>query len=130
MIAVVLVERKFLVIKRSEHVRSPGMSCFPGGTIEIGETQQQALIREMQEELGIDVTPVRKVWESRLRAGWKLHWWLTAMNATQRIMPDPDEVEDYSWMGADEIRPMEDLLSSNREFFEAFDKGEIRLWDS
>jgi len=35
-VAVVMRGEQFLVIRRSQHVRAPGMYCFPGGTIEAG----------------------------------------------------------------------------------------------
>ena len=35
---------------------------FPGGRIELGETSSDALIREMQEELGAEVEIVRLLW--------------------------------------------------------------------
>jgi 8-oxo-dGTP pyrophosphatase MutT (NUDIX family) len=35
---------------------------FPGGRAEVGETSQQTLEREMQEELGVDATVGRLLW--------------------------------------------------------------------
>ncbi len=35
---------------------------FPGGRAEIGETSEDTLRREMQEELGVDATVVRLLW--------------------------------------------------------------------
>jgi len=49
-VAVILRGERFLVICRSQQVRAPGMYCFPGGGIEPGETEEQALRRELLEE--------------------------------------------------------------------------------
>jgi 8-oxo-dGTP diphosphatase len=49
--AVVVRDGTVLSARRSPAMSLPGMWEFPGGKIESGETPQEALIREMQEEL-------------------------------------------------------------------------------
>jgi 8-oxo-dGTP diphosphatase len=49
-------ERQILCALRSAHRSLGGMWEFPGGKIEPGETHQQALVREIQEELGCQIT--------------------------------------------------------------------------
>ncbi|MBE3637879.1 8-oxo-dGTP diphosphatase MutT [Mangrovicoccus algicola] len=54
--AVVLVDAdgRVLVTQRPEGKAMAGLWEFPGGKVEPGETPEAALIRELQEELGID----------------------------------------------------------------------------
>ena len=47
---------RFLLAQRPEGKAYAGYWEFPGGKVEIGETRPQALKRELQEELGIEVT--------------------------------------------------------------------------
>lgn len=47
---------RWLVLKRADSTRyMPGLWDIPGGTIEAGESPEQALLREVSEEVGIDV---------------------------------------------------------------------------
>ena len=57
MVAAVLVEDdKVLAAKRGPTMRMAGLWEFPGGKVEAGEQDQQALKRELVEELGISVS--------------------------------------------------------------------------
>src|SRR5690606_17275587 len=102
-VGVVVRDTRLLVIRRSQLVRAPGMLCFPGGGIEDGESEQQALVREMLEELAVDAQPVRRIWQSTTRWGVQLAWWLARLRDDAVLKPHPAEVESAHWFTADEI---------------------------
>ncbi|MCC7260624.1 MAG: 8-oxo-dGTP diphosphatase MutT [Alphaproteobacteria bacterium] len=55
--ALIAPDGKILLAQRPEGRSMAGLWEFPGGKIESGETPEQALIRELHEELGITVAP-------------------------------------------------------------------------
>ena len=55
--AVIFGERKVLCVRRAEHSKEY-MSLkweFPGGKVEVGESRSEALVREIREELAVDI---------------------------------------------------------------------------
>jgi 8-oxo-dGTP pyrophosphatase MutT (NUDIX family) len=122
-VAVIRDGERFLVIRRSQLVRAPGMYCFPGGGIEPGETEEQALCRELVEELAVCGRPLRRLWESV--TPWQVHlaWWLAEIAAADSIVPQPAEVQSHHWLTAAEIRSLPQLLASNVEFLDAWERG-------
>jgi 8-oxo-dGTP diphosphatase len=54
--ALVDSDGRVLIAQRPEGKQLAGLWEFPGGKVEPGETPETALIRELREELGIEVT--------------------------------------------------------------------------
>mgnify|MGYP001089108358 FL=1 len=54
-VALIDVDGRVLIAKRPEGKKLAGLWEFPGGKVEPGERPEQALIRELKEELDIDV---------------------------------------------------------------------------
>lgn len=58
---------RFLICQRPQNKARAGLWEFPGGKIEPGETKEQAILREIKEELGLElavgVEMVDKTWE-------------------------------------------------------------------
>jgi len=59
--AVMIHDNKVLAVKRGKDMSHSGQWEFPGGKIEENESEKEALIREIKEELTIEVVPERKL---------------------------------------------------------------------
>ncbi len=118
-VAVCFESDHYLVIRRSQSVRAPGMLCFPGGHIEINETFEQAIIREMDEELSLPIIVREHLWSSVTSWGTKLEWMLIERDAAQTPIPNPLEVAEVMWMREAELLGGLDVLGSVPDFFEA-----------
>ena len=124
-VAVVVRWERLLVIRRSDQVTAPRAFCFPGGGIEPGESEAEALVREMDEELDVVARPVRCLWQSRTVRDVQLAWWLTELPPEFTLQPDQAEVESVPWMTPEEMLALAELLESNRQFMRAASAGEF-----
>ncbi|MCW1887493.1 (deoxy)nucleoside triphosphate pyrophosphohydrolase [Luteolibacter flavescens] len=94
---------RLLACKRPEGKHLGGKWEFPGGKVEPGESPSDALVRELEEELGIRVetatalTPV--VWDYG-RGPIRLHPFLCRILSGQ---PHPHEHSEIRWCGPDEL---------------------------
>jgi len=117
-VAVLRRDGRVLVVRRGPDVARPGYWQPLSGKLEPGETQQQALVREVHEEIGLTVSPGTKVWESLTDDGhFRLHWW-TAENSTDDPVPDGDEVTEARWVTPEEYLALTPVFEGDREFFE------------
>jgi len=126
-VAVIVRNDRLLIIRRSQQVVAPGMYCFPGGGIEPGETEEQAVIRELQEELACRIQPRRRIWESV--SPWRVHlaWWLSDLDSSSTLTPNPLEVESVHWLTLQEMATLPNQLESNYRFLEAISRGDVPL---
>jgi len=126
-IGVAVREGRLLLIRRSRSVVAPRMYCFPGGGIESGETEQEALIREFQEELGIAICPCNPLWQSTTPWKVRLFWWSVTIPEHETLSPNPREVESVHWVTPSEMATLPDSLPSNFEFLDAWRRGDFTL---
>ncbi len=126
-VAVIPRADRLLVIRRAATVEAPGTYCFPGGALEPGETEEDAIRRELREELAVDVVPVRRLWQSITPWQVDLRWWLVDLDPSALLQPNPAEVASAHWLTRAEIRQLPELLTSNHHFLAALERGEVNM---
>ena len=110
---------RLIIIQRAKTVPVPLAWCFPGGHIEEGETQAEALVREMREEIDVDVEPGEfLVTQTKHNGQLVLHCW-SATIVSGRPTPNPHEVADLRWMTPAEIRDHDGILPGTTEILDA-----------
>ncbi|MCS2172620.1 pyrimidine (deoxy)nucleoside triphosphate diphosphatase [Scandinavium sp. TWS1a] len=109
-----IIEKNGLILlaQRPAHADQPGLWEFPGGKVEAGESQPEALIRELHEELGIDALPVAFVASHQREVSGRiihLHAWhvpeyhgeLTAHEHSQLVWVTPEDAFKWALAPAD-----------------------------
>lgn len=119
-VAVIEKAGRFLVGKRSAHKKSaPGYWCPITGKIEDGETEEQAVIREVFEETGLRVQPVKKIAEFDTRdKSARLHWWVVQVVGAQEVVRNHEHSE-IRWVTIGEMRQLEPFFEEDLEVFES-----------
>lgn len=101
--AAIISGGQVLACARSTPPEMAGMWEFPGGKVEHGETEVEALVRECEEELGVLIAVDGRVGEdvvlSHGRAVLKVY---LARIADERV-PYPHEHAELRWLDADEV---------------------------
>lgn len=94
-----------LLLARSPHF-PPGMYSALAGFVEPGETLEQTLVREVREEVGIEVANLRYF----ASQPWPFpHSLMIAFNADYaggEITPEPGEIEAADWFSASRLPPV------------------------
>jgi NAD+ diphosphatase len=85
-----------LLLARSPHF-PPGMYSALAGFVEPGETLEQTLVREVKEEVGVEVTNLRYFASQPWPFPHSLMIAFYADYAGGEITPDPTEIEDAGW---------------------------------
>lgn len=120
-----IYDHKVMIAQRN-YGSAKGMFEFPGGKVESGETKEEALKREWQEECGIEIENIQPLACSiDYQDNCELH--ITCFTCQSKIRPEnptvhtkfiwttPDHIYDYPFFKSDRV-----LVSKLKEKWECF----------
>ena len=111
---IIYKDGKILIAKRNLHKDQGGKWEFPGGKVEKGETNEEALKREIKEELDADIEVKEYVGENEFHYPEKdvklIFYKAELISAKVKLL----EHEDYKWIKIEEF--------SKYDFAEAYKK--------
>ena len=125
--AILEKDGRIIIAQRKSKDHLGGKWEFPGGKIEAGETPEECLARELNEEFDIDVSVGEYLGSSifyyehisiELMA-YRTFWSGGQINSTDH--------KDYKWVTIEDLERY-DFAPADRKFVERLRSGEIDLW--
>ena len=114
-VAAVLKDKKnFLIAKRGFNQSFPSKWEFPGGKVEKGESFQNALIREIKEELNVTINVLKKIASERVEVKDVLisihYYYAEIISGTVELM----EHDHFKWVRKSSINNFDFIIGDKR----------------
>jgi ADP-ribose pyrophosphatase YjhB (NUDIX family) len=106
--SVALVRKRDVLLIQRARPPSAGYWTLPGGRLEPGETAEVCAIREVKEELGLDVYGLRPVTLISVQ-GRELQVFATE-GFEGEVLPDAEEVRQWRWVKPQELPALNTTL--------------------
>lgn len=123
-IVAIICKEKILLARGANF--SAGFYSLVAGYVDIGESIEDAVVREVQEEVGIDVTNIRyyksQPWPY---SGSMMIGFIAEADDTQPIQIDNDEIIEAAWFNRFDLPRHPPNRSIAGEIIELFVKGEL-----
>lgn len=108
-------EGAVFVARRGSSGSCEGLWEFPGGKVETGESDETAIIREFDEEFGIEARPLRLLGETRFSHGGierTLAAWLIELPSVEGF--ELREHSESAWIAIDRLDGLQ-MVESDRK---------------
>lgn len=105
--AIIIKEDKILVTQRSDKMKLPLKWEFPGGKLENGESETECIIREIKEELNVNIEVIKKLSNSIFDYGSfqiNLIPFIVKYNSGEIIL---SEHKEYKWLEKSELNSLD-----------------------
>jgi NAD+ diphosphatase len=125
-VIVAVISGENILLARSS-LRPLGWYSLISGYVDVGETLEASVIREVQEEVGISVHSIRYVQSQPwpLSASLMIGFVAEASEG-QKIQVDGIEIAEAGWFSRDQLPDHPPVLSIAGDMIERFRKGELR----
>jgi len=121
--ALIVDKEKVLLVKRNSDPFN-GKWIMPGGHIEEGEKDSDAVVREVKEEVGLKIKPeyFGNYNEHYEKIGWNaiISVFTVKIIGKKEVKINKKEASDFSWYGFDELEGLDMGFDHKKIIFEYF----------
>lgn len=126
-VAVVRKDDRFLLIKEARDVMHGHWGPPHGRVNPEDRTEEDAVIRETKEEIGIDIRPIKKIVTVAADVKTKtLSFWLVEQVGEQNMIFDPSEISESGWFTVSEALDLP-LYPATKKLFSDILSGLLSL---
>jgi len=129
-VSAIIIRKKdnkvFIGRRKEDKEFSPGLWETIGGRIEKGETAQEALKREVKEELNVDIESFKFFGDYEFRDFNKL-FKTFIVELKKEPVPSESDFEEYGWFSEEEIKKLDFAANCKERILDYFKS--IKIWN-
>lgn len=122
--AIIIHNNKMLITQRGEDSDHPFQWEFPGGKVNRGETNQECIVREIREELDVDVEVLEKMVAVEFDYGFKKIKLIPFLCSSANRELKLNEHHDFKWIELQELGNT-DFSEADKKLIQQKENGEI-----
>ena len=112
--AVIRNKKKFLIAKRGSSQSFPSKWEFPGGKVEKGESFKNALIREIKEELNVNINVLKKIASEKVEVNNEIisihYFYAEIISGAVELI----EHSDFKWITKSDFNSFDFIIGDER----------------